>query len=159
MKVEFINAILQSTANVLSTMADVQIKSERPVRENAFKAKGDVTGCIELRSPQANGTLAISFSRPLILDIFARVLEEDAKEVNEEVVNLVGEITNMVSGGAKRSLEDQGYDFAMTLPSVICGAGKDIVRTDGKGVIVPLHAEKGEMYIEVCFSMPTSAQN
>jgi len=48
---------------------------------------------------------------------------------------VVGEITNMVTGGAKRILSDQGYKFDLAIPSVVAGKNH-IIRHKAKGPIV-----------------------
>jgi len=50
--------------------------------------------------------------------------------VDEQVVDGVGEITNMIIGGFKNLLEARVGRLQMSIPSVICG--KDICTRDSK---------------------------
>ena len=96
-----------------------------------------------MSSPQATGTLALSFSEPVILHIATNMLGEPFTEINDEIADLVGELTNMVTGGAKKLLESKGYDFDMATPTVIRGKAQKITHTPGASavIIVPLRRD------------------
>lgn len=76
--------------------------------------------------PQTKGSLSITFEQGLILEIMQNMLGENPGNINEEVTDLVGEITNMVTGGAKNLLSDKGYEFEMATPVVVSGIGHKI---------------------------------
>lgn len=152
MNVTFINPFLESILNVLSTMAQVEAKAGRPLIKKDDVARGDVTGVIGMTSAQAKGSLAITFSEAAILDISKRMLGEESDELDETVTDLVGEITNMVTGGAKRILADKGYDFDLAIPAVVAGKNHKIMhKFHGPKVIVPFSTDAGEFFVEICF--------
>ncbi|EEZ41983.1 chemotaxis protein CheX [Photobacterium damselae subsp. damselae CIP 102761] len=65
---------------------------------------------------------------------------------------MVGEITNMVTGGAKRILADKGYDFDMATPAVVSGRGHTIThKCEGAVIIMPFESDYGRAFIEICF--------
>ena len=152
MKVEFINPFLESIVNVLETMANVKATPGKPQRKEEDTAQGDVTGVIGMASEQVKGSLAITFTSAAIFDIARRMLGEEVTEINNTVTDLVGEITNMVTGGAKRVLAEQGYDFDMAIPAVIAGKNHRIShKSNGMKIIVPFSIIAGKFYVEVCF--------
>ena len=152
MNVEFINPFLSAIINVLSTMARMDVNPGPPTIKKHEVACGDVTGIIGMASDQAKGTLAVTFSEKVIFEITKRMLGEEVTKVDETVCDMVGEITNMVTGGAKSELREKGYKFDMAIPSVI--AGKDhIIRHKSKApiVLVPFSTSAGDFFIEICF--------
>ena len=152
MNVEFVNPFLTAIINVLSTMARMEIKAGKPTIKKNEVACGDVTGIIGMASDQAKGTLAVTFTEPVILEITKRMLGEEVSSIDETVCDMVGEITNMVTGGAKSELSEKGYRFDMAIPSVI--AGKDhIIHHKSKApiIIVPFSTSAGDFFIEICF--------
>lgn len=152
MKADFINPFLESMTNVLSTMAMLEVKAGKPLVKKDETARGDVTGLIGMTSPQAKGSLAITFTSQVLLEICKRMLGEQPDAVDETATDLAGEITNMVSGGAKRLLGEKGYDFDMAIPAVV--SGKDhIVRhkTNGPKIMIPFETAHGAFFVEVCF--------
>ena len=152
MKVQFINPFLESILNVLKTMAMLEARPGKPAVKTSEIAKGDVTGLMGMTGEQAKGTLAITFTEPVILEITKRMLGEEMTRIDDTVTDMVGEITNMVTGGAKRILSEQGYRFDRAIPSVVCG--KDhIIRHKSKApiIIVPFNTQAGNFFIEICF--------
>jgi chemotaxis protein CheX len=152
MKVEFINPFLSSMLNVMSTMAKMELIPEKPKLKRNEIAKGDVSGLIGMISPKTKGSLSITFDAPLALATMKGMVGEAPDEVNEEITDLVGEITNMVTGGAKRILSDKGFDFDMATPVVVSGKNHTIHhKSKGPIVIISLKGEAGRAYIEFGF--------
>ncbi|MBL0711536.1 MAG: chemotaxis protein CheX [Colwellia sp.] len=152
MKVEFINPFLSSMLNVMSTMAKMELKPEKPKLKKNEIAMGDVSGLIGMVSPETKGSLSITFDEPLALATMKGMVGEAPETVNEEITDLVGEITNMVTGGAKRMLSEKGFEFDMATPVVVSGPNHTIHhKSKGPVVIIALKAEAGKAYIEFSF--------
>ncbi|RTR35062.1 chemotaxis protein CheX [Shewanella canadensis] len=152
MNVNFINPFLESLLNVISTMANMQLTPGKPRIKTDNLAKGDVSGLIGMVGPQTKGSLSITFEQGLILEIMQNMLGENPGEINDEITDLVGEITNMVTGGAKNILGDKGYEFEMATPVVVSGLGHRIShKANGKKIIMPFASPHGTAYIEICF--------
>ncbi|BAJ00423.1 chemotaxis protein CheX [Shewanella violacea] len=152
MNVNFINPFLESLLNVISTMANMKLNPGKPKIKTDNLAKGDVSGLIGMVGPQTKGSLSITFEQGLILEIMQNMLGENPGEINDEITDLVGEITNMVTGGAKNILGEKGYDFEMATPVVVAGLGHRIShQADGMKIIMPFTSPHGSAYIEICF--------
>ena len=152
MKAEYINPFLTSLIDVLKTMGQVELSPGKPQRKDNSKACGDVSGVIGMVGPQVKGSLAITFEKSLVLKTFSNMLGEEVSEIDDQVTDMVGEITNMVCGGAKRLLGEQGYDFDLATPTVVSGDGHSIHhKVDGAKLLMPFEAESGKAYIEICF--------
>ncbi|HCM46770.1 MAG TPA: chemotaxis protein CheX [Colwellia sp.] len=152
MNVEFINPFLSSMLNVMSTMAQMELIPEKPRLKKNEIALGDVSGLIGMVSDQANGSLSITFEGGLALATMKKMVGEAPDKVNEEIIDLVGEITNMVTGGAKRLLSEKGIEFDMATPIVVSGTNHSIHhKAKGPVVIIPLKSELGRAYIEFSF--------
>lgn len=154
MNVEFINPFLSSLMNVLETMAMTKLKPGKPAIKKEQVSRGDVSGLIGMASPQTKGSLSVTFDEELALTIMERMLGERPAAVNEEVTDMVGEITNMVTGGAKNILGDKGYDFDMATPVIVSGKDHTINhKCEGSTLIVPFTSDSGSAYIEVSFDV------
>ncbi|AAN56890.1 chemotaxis protein CheX [Shewanella oneidensis MR-1] len=152
MNVNFINPFLQSLLNVISTMASLELTPGKPQIKTDNLAKGDVSGLIGMVGPQTKGSLSITFEQKLVLQIMQNMLGENPGKINEEVTDLVGEITNMVTGGAKNLLGQKGYEFEMATPMVVSGQGHTIShKANGTKIIMPFTSSYGTAFIEVCF--------
>jgi chemotaxis protein CheX len=154
MNVEFINPFLSSLMNVLETMASTKLVPGKPGLKKEQVSRGDVSGLIGMASPQTRGSLSVTFDESLALAIMERMLGERPSELNEEVTDMVGEITNMVTGGAKNILGDKGYDFDMATPIVVSGKNHTINhKCESATLIVPFTSDTGNAYIEVSFDV------
>lgn len=152
MNVEYVNPFLSSLVNVLSTMANTTIVPGQPRIKKDEVARGDVSGLIGMIGPQTKGSFSVSFEESLALEIMNRMLGEKPKTINEEVTDMVGEITNMVTGGAKRILGEKGYEFSMATPVVVSGKGHTIThKCDGPKILMPFDSDFGKVHIEVSF--------
>src|SRR5208283_4287700 len=152
MNVDFVNPFLESIINVLGTMANTEARPGKPFLKVDKSAKGDVSSIIGLVGEKAKGSMAITFTEQAILHIASQMLGEVISEVNDTASDCSGEITNMVTGGAKRVLADKGYHFDMAIPSTIVGKNHTIThKTSGRIVCIPFDTHAGSFFIEVCF--------
>lgn len=152
MRADFINPFLHAMINVLRTMCELQPQVGKPILKEDNIARGVVTGFIDLMGEKTSGSMAISFSEPVALDIVERMLGERPAKVNSTVEDLVGEITNMVSGGAKKILSEEGYNFYLSQPVTFVGEGHKILHSVyGPKILIPFHVESGDFVVEVCF--------
>ncbi|MCJ8350869.1 chemotaxis protein CheX [Moritella sp.] len=152
MRVEFINPFISSLLNVLSTMAQVELTPGKPRLKKDDKAKGDISGIMGMMSTQAKGSFALTFDESLALAIMQNMLGEKPAKIDAEVIDMVGEITNMVTGGAKRILAEKGFDFDMSTPIVVSGKDHTIThKSEGPKLLLPLTSPFGNASIEICF--------
>ena len=153
MDVNNINPALSSIVNVLTTMAGITPTIGKPSIKKDEKALGVVTGLIDLVGKDATGSLAISFSKPVALEIAHNMLRMETDVIDDMVKDLVGEIANMVAGGAKAIYDQQGINFELTLPTVLAGENHQIIHSfKGTTILLPFTTSAGDFYIEACFS-------
>ena len=152
MNVEFINPFIMAFKNVLETMAQIKLSAEAPKKKADEIARGDVTGLLGMTGPQVKGSFSITFEKDLALEIMSRMLGERPVSIDAEVIDLVGELTNMVAGGAKNALSSKGYEFGMATPVVVTGKDHTITHlVDGPKLILPFKGLNGKACIEICF--------
>jgi len=152
MNVDFINPFLSSLLNVMSTMAKLELTPLKPSLKKSSVAQGDVSGLIGMVSEQAKGSLSITFEASLAIATMRGMVGEAPNEVNREITDLVGEITNMVTGGAKRLLSEKGVEFDMATPMVVSGENHTIHhKAKGSVIIIPLRSAHGKAFIEFSF--------
>lgn len=151
MDVTYINPFINATLNVLETMAFTMAEAGKPYLKEDEVAKGDVTGVIGLTG-EVKGTMSVSFTEESILNIVSSMLGEEMKELNEEIKDAVGEITNMISGKARQELDGLGRSLKAAIPTVIMGTNHIIRHITTHPIIaIPFSTNNGEFTIEVCF--------
>jgi chemotaxis protein CheX len=113
-----------STEDVFSTMLGLelalikeQFASEHPM---LVESGATVVSLIGLTGPWA-GTGSITCTADLACVLASRFLSTEYDHVNGEVLDAVGEITNMIIGNVKTSLEDRVGAMELSTPAVIFG--------------------------------------
>ena len=152
MEAKLINPFISSTVKILSTMANLEASPGKPEIKTDTISRGVVTGMITMEEDQTKGSMAISFSKTVILDIIKRMLSEELTELDDTAKDMTGELANMVMGGAKNILSEDGYDFGLSTPSVLMGEDHEVKHPfEGPIILLPLNTEAGVFYIEICF--------
>ncbi|MBT4884486.1 MAG: chemotaxis protein CheX [Glaciecola sp.] len=153
MKVEFVNPFINGLLNTLSMMAQTELRAGKPKLKDDAVARGDVSGVIGMVGSQVQGSLSITFEENLALHVMEKMLGEKVTELNHEVADMVGEITNMICGSAKGELSEKGYEFNMATPAVVTGKNHTINhQVDVPRVILPFDSDFGRAFIEICFN-------
>ena len=150
MDVIFINPFLYGTAEVLFKMANIKPVAGKPFAKISDKAYGDVSGIIGMTG-DAIGSLAITFSEQCIIGIISKMLGESHKEMNREVMDAVGEITNMISGASRKLMEKDNLKVFAAIPTVVFGKSHTVRHViQGPSIVIPFKTECGDFVIDVC---------
>ncbi len=154
MKAEFINPFLNATKNVIETMAQTPVQAQKPKLKDGATTYGEVTGIIGMASESVSGTMVVSFSEKCILKIVANMLMEEPKaKIDDEIVDAVGELTNMICGGAKAELAKLNHKFDLATPTMVVGKGVEISHySDQPTILIPFKTDAGEFVIEANLS-------
>ena len=150
MDVRFINPFLDGAVEVLTKMARMKPVAGKPFAKNNDSAYGDVSGIIGMTG-DAIGSLALTFSEECIIGIVSNMLGESYKEINKEVMDTVGELTNMISGASRKLMEKDNLKVFAAIPSVIFGKDHSVRHViHGMSIVIPFHTESGDFVIDVC---------
>ena len=153
MKVEYLNPFIFATRKVLSMMAFMESKPRKPSLKASrdLKALGDISAVIPV-SGECNGSIGISFTESCILQVAYQMFGEEYDAINDEIVDMVGEIVNMVSGDARKELEKLGFNFQAGIPTMDHGKGHLLNHTvTDRIIIIPFQTKNGDFFIETCF--------
>ena len=147
MRAEYINPFIESTIEVFKTMLGCQPSRTGLSVHDTFCPEYDITGIIGL-SGKAHGDVVISFEQNVALCATEALLGCKYTEINDDVIDTVGELTNMIAGNAKTSLES--LEMQLALPTVIVGKNHSIrFPSKVKPISLPFSTPWGEFNIEV----------
>jgi chemotaxis protein CheX len=158
MNVEFINPFINATVNALSTMANVVPTRGTPYIKTEDGNGCDISAVIGLAG-EANGWVAICFERNTALRIVSNMLGEAKSFIDADVRDAVGEVVNMVAGGAKGEFSAKGRSFKLAIPTVIVGENHILSqKKDVPCIEIPFKIEGcGSFYIAVCLKVEAQA--
>ena len=153
MNPKYINPFLTATTKVLKTMAFTDPKAGEYFIKTDKKTMGDVSGIIGFTGDK-QGALVVSFSNACALKVVSAMLMEEYTEVNEEIYDAVGEITNMISGNARQQLEKLGMKYEAGIPTVVSGKGHKIRFKRNSSClchVIPFTCDGLEFFVETSF--------
>ena len=147
MRVEYINPFVKSLVTTFSTMLNcTATRGPLMLKRDVFPPV-EISGVIGL-SGKAVGTVVVSLSKEVALKATSAMLMTETTEIDGDVVDAVGEITNMVAGAAKAELSE--YELSISLPSVITGRGHEVrFPSNVTPICVPFDTQWGKLNLEV----------
>ena len=149
---EYVEPYQRATLNVIEMMAFVKPLTAKPFIKKDKKARGDISGIISL-SGSKEGVMVISLSKGAICRIVSSMFGEEYKEINDEVKDAVGEITNMIAGDARKMLAEKNIPLEAGIPSIVVGRGHEISSlAEGKCLSIPFKIEEYPFVVEVSFN-------
>ena len=153
MDATLVNPFIEGTLHILDTTAFVKVKPETPFLKQDQKSQGDITGILEI-SGDLSGSAAISFSEQSILGIVSAMFGEEMNEINDEINDAVGEISNMVAGHVTTKIAEMDKTAKVKFKEIKTGRDTEINHVDGGEHILslPFKTTKGKMVIEVCYN-------
>jgi chemotaxis protein CheX len=147
MDVTFVNPFLKATTDTFKTMMGIDPQMGKPIVKNTSEHHYDVSGVIGI-SGEAQGSIAISFSKLAALKTASKMLGVELKIVGPELTDAIGEIANIIAGYAKQYLTQ--FKVSISLPNVIIGSGHELVAPTGiSAIVIPYKCELGEFAVEV----------
>jgi len=108
----------------------------------------DISGIIGIAG-EAKGVVVLSFPEALALDLTAMLTGEAKTTMDDEVTDAVGELVNIITGNAKKGLEE--FRLLISLPSIVLGHHHQITWPSGPIPIVtiPFSTTRGHFSLSV----------
>lgn len=145
LKVELIAPFITATQDTFLTMMNLRVRRKQVYLKKGFGMFGDYSGVIGL-SGATTGSCAVSLPEPFARRAVARMLmTEDPAALSEtDLRDGVGELINMIAGGAKTMLAETKYKFSITLPTIISGGRHEVFHRPGTYCVVVLLADEND---------------
>lgn len=153
--INFINPFIAGTIETFKTQVGVPITPGKPtVKTQGGVIQGNsLAGVINLTCSHFTGIIAIAFSKEVFLNTYNKMLDEDVKELNDEVKDGAGELLNIIYGQAKKELNRVGYQLEKAIPTIMAGENIQIhVSRQTPAIVLPFSSELGDFYLEVSIS-------
>jgi chemotaxis protein CheX len=151
MDANIINPMIQATVDILEKVGALSMTVQKPFLKTDTRARGDVTSVIALEG-DTPGTFSISFPGGCITAVVSKMLGEPITELNEDIKDALGEITNMISGQASQLFEMTGKGLKASLSQVIMGRDQPIPHASDVAILgIACTTDYGEVILEMCF--------
>jgi chemotaxis protein CheX len=120
---------------VFKNLGKVDIKADRPyVSSKDAITEWDISAIIGLGG-ETQGAVVISMKKNLALRVAEQFSGEHNTELNDDVVDVIGEIVNVIAGNAKQRLENE-FALVISLPTIVRGESFSLSWIGGQPRIV-----------------------
>lgn len=149
MQAKYINPFIKASIQLFEKYMGLNITYDKPFLNPDRDHLQDVSAIIGLAG-EAKGAIVLSFSRESAIAIISKLTRTKYIALSKEVIDGVGELTNIIAGNAKKDLEE--YRIEISLPGVVTGSNYRINWPKDIPVItIPYHSEIGDFTLNVSF--------
>jgi chemotaxis protein CheX len=150
---QIIDAICAATQDVFGTMLGMEAQPGEPYTDHS--STNPIDGVVSLLGLAGAwiGSGSVSMSASLACKISSQFLMAEYPAVNEEVLDAVAEVTNMIVGNFKTTIEDILGPMGMSIPTVIFGRNfttRSIASDEWTSV--PFNIEGETMIVRICLT-------
>ena len=141
-------AFVQSLQDVANKVLNMPVKVGKPKIHRSPSSGHDISAIIGL-SGEVSGFVAISLSQGMAAEMVGRFVGMEVSPDDPDFTDGVGEIANMIAGGAKaRFAADR--TISISCPSVVIGTNHKVAQQGEMPAIeLPIETNSGEMLIIV----------
>ena len=152
--IDYINPVIAGLEDAFGTMLNCKIERVGLGLMENNQALHPVSGIIGI-SGKGVGTIVLSMSESVAIKAASTMLMMELSEVDDDVMDAVGEITNMVCGGAKAKLEQ--FHLSMSLPNVLCGTNCRLhFPQNSHPISIPFKCAWGPLALQIGFTFPSN---
>lgn len=150
---EKLSPFILSTQEILNMMAVLSVELDEIYLNTSPFHYGDVSGIMALAGEQ-KGVIMISFYESLSKRIISSIMGLSLADLSEEEhLDGVGEIINMIAGGAKARLGDSETHFLLSAPTVITGNQHRVIQQkDIPCVVMVFKVEEECFAVQLCLN-------
>lgn len=143
----YITPFIVSVQNVFSTMLNLSVEVNEPRIKTGAEEGTDVSSIIGM-SGDVVGSVVLSFPTETAKRLVSLFSGAEIDVDSPDFADALGELVNMVSGGAKAMFE--GKKVSISCPSVVLGAKHTIAKQkDVPTVVIPCVTDCGEMLLQI----------
>jgi chemotaxis protein CheX len=122
LETDFLAAVMhEAAAEVFSTMLNQAATLDTPIVRQSIEILNDGVVSLIGITGEWVGSGVLSCSSDCARWMSSQFLMSEYEEVNDEVLDAIGEITNMIVGNFKNKVAEQTGPLAMSVPAVVHG--------------------------------------
>jgi len=145
------DAIKEAVSEVVATYTGTQPELLGTEARKEDFVLAEISSIIGLTGEKLQGAFVVSLERELLFEFMKLLLGETPGELNQEALDMAGELANMICGAFRRRFEKFGATLKASVPSMITGKNYKI-HSLCKTPRVTFKFKVGEhfLYVEFC---------
>jgi len=146
---DFITTLVAATEEVFETMVFKKLTKGSPIEGDALRPRSNVVGLVGFGG-SLSGLVAFYTTIDAAQEIAGSMLGMPAADVNGEMPDAIGEVTNMIAGGFRLKLAEKGETLAISIPSVTIGSDfYTKYASDVQRILCPFRMDENEICVEL----------
>ena len=143
MRVEYINAFVEASFNVLKEVLGTDVKrGDLYLKSSTMQIQG-VAALVGLAG-DVEGRVLFDMTKATALAVASGMNGEEMKVLDDMVKATITELANMITAQAVTKLHDLGFKFDLTPPALFTGDNMEIANNlDVEALIVPMELGTG----------------
>ncbi|MDR2079638.1 MAG: chemotaxis protein CheX [Treponema sp.] len=122
---QYIQPFIDVCKNVFKEFVGADLVVERPYfSDKEAVNQWDISAVIGLTG-EAKGAVVVSMRKTLAIALTDMLTGAKHGEIDDEVVDAIGEIVNIIAGNAKKGLEES-FRLVISLPTIVQGQGHSV---------------------------------
>jgi len=154
---KYIQPFVDVCVNVFRDFIGTELEAERPhfIDKNDTH-EWDISAIIGLTG-EARGAVVISMQKNLAGKLTGILTGSEHTDMDDEVIDAIGEIINIIAGNAKRGLEES-FRLVISLPTIVTGTNHNIQwpNDNARIICIPFKIFENESF---CLSVAIEASN
>ncbi|MGE0042569.1 MAG: chemotaxis protein CheX [Vicinamibacterales bacterium] len=141
--------LVGATHDVFRSMVARELSEEAPIVGDALRPKSNVVGTVGFTGSE-RGLVAFYSTLDAANLIAGSMLGIEPGEVNGEMPDAIGEVTNMIAGAFRTRMAEHGDAWAISVPTVTVGSDfytKYVF--DADRVLMPFKLDDSPVYVEL----------
>lgn len=147
MDVRYVNPFVGSICNTFEIMCQLPVTVGKPELKTDRGPCADVSSVIGF-SGGAAGSVVLDFSFDVASKLASAFAGTEMNPEHPDFADALGELANMVAGGAKAKFE--GLNISISLPNVIVGENHNVsVSRNAPRIVIPCTTDAGTFHVEI----------
>ena len=122
---QYIQPFIDVCKNVFKEFVGIELTPGRPYfAETEALKEWDISAVIGLTG-EAWGAVVISMKKKLVIKVTDMLTNTKHRDIDDDVIDAIGEIVNIIAGNAKKGLE-KDFHLIISLPTIIEGKNHSI---------------------------------
>lgn len=133
----------------LKLMAQIDAHFEKPYASTDWKSPKEISVFLVLDTDAYKGQVLFHFDKAVAKKIIENMIGSSVPEDSPEILDGVGEISNIFYGAAKTKLKEAGFDLNMTIPQPCWTKDLPEMVTKSLSMIIPFKVEDKDCFVEI----------
>ena len=146
-----VDPLLGSCERIFEDFLGFEVRKKGVTMKEVLTPRFDLSAIINVFTKGIRGKVLLNLSEKLAFAVHEKLLAEEKTEVDDMVLDTVGELVNIITGNAKAEYSKMGLVYKLSVPYVIQGRNQ-VISSCGKVPFISSVYWTNMGFFEICIS-------